>query len=58
MSASGEYTYKDRASNPLNPREVAHASEIVFTNAEDAARHYLKCDLHLPGDLDGWKVIK
>ena len=52
------YTYKVEASNPLNPRKVAHSNEIVFANAEDAARFYLKWDLHLPGDLDGWTVIE
>jgi hypothetical protein len=35
---------------------VAHSGKTYFTSAEDAARHYLKWDLDLPGDLDGWKV--
>jgi hypothetical protein len=30
----------------------------VFSNAHDAAVHYMKWDLNLPGDLDGWKVVK
>jgi hypothetical protein len=55
--ASGQYIYECRAPNPLNPRKVAQTVEVVFANAEGAARCYLKWDLHLPGDLDGWKVI-
>lgn len=55
-SSSGQYIYKSRASNPINPREVAQVVEVVFANAEDAARYFLKWDLHLPGDLDGWRV--
>jgi hypothetical protein len=37
---------------------LAQTTERVFSNARDAARHFLKWDLLLPGDLDGWKVIE
>jgi hypothetical protein len=42
-----------------NDRYVYRSSavETVFTNARDAAVHYLKWTLNLPGDLDGWKVV-
>ena len=33
-------------------------TERVFERAEDAASFYLGSYLHLPGDLDGWKVIE
>jgi hypothetical protein len=51
------YLYRAQSSNPLDPTLVTHSGEVLFTNAEDAASHYLIWDLHLPGDLDGWKVI-
>lgn len=51
------YIYRAVRSNPLNPTEVADEVETVFESAEAAIRHYLKWDLHLPGDLDGWKVV-
>jgi hypothetical protein len=41
---------------PLNPYEVAEVAERRCISAMAAARLYLKWDLHLPGDLDGWKV--
>jgi len=33
-------------------------TERPFGRAEDAASFYLGSYLHLPGDLDGWKVIE
>ncbi len=55
--SSSRYVYHWQRSHPLNPCLLAEQSEKVFTSAEAVARHYLKWDLHLPGDLDGWKVI-
>lgn len=38
--------------------KIAEKSEIEFNNARDAAIYYLKWELHLPGRLDSWPVIK
>jgi hypothetical protein len=51
------YVYRAARSNPIHPYILADSTERVFSSAEDAARHFLKWDLHLPGDLDGWKVV-
>ena len=52
------YIYRSQRAVPLNPRVLAETSELRFSSAEEAAVHYLHWDLHLPGDLDGWKVIR
>lgn len=52
------YVYRSVRANPVNPHVLAEATEGVFSSAEDAARYFLKWDLHLPGGLDGWKVIE
>jgi len=51
------YVYRAIRAHPIQPYILADNTERVFSSAEDAARHYLKWDLHLPGDLDGWKVV-
>jgi hypothetical protein len=51
------YIYRAQRHHPTNPCVLAEQTEKVFTSPEDAARFYLKWDLNLPGDLDGWKVI-
>ena len=51
------YVYRVQRHQPINPTVLAEQFEIVFSSAEEAARHYLKGDLNLPGDLDGWKVV-
>lgn len=50
------YVYYATAANPISPTTLLFETETVFTNARDAALHYLRWDRHLPGDLDGWKV--
>ena len=45
-------------SHPTAYWVLAEASETSFDNAEDAARYYLKWGMMLPGDLDGWKVVR
>ena len=50
------YVYRAARAHPAQPQVVAESTERVFCSAEDAARYFLKWDLHLPGDLDGWKV--
>jgi hypothetical protein len=52
------YTYRAARAHPSQPRVLAENAERVFSSAEDAARYFLNWDLHLPGDLDGWKVIE
>ena len=52
------YVYLAARAHPVQPHVVAECTERVFSSAEDAARYFLKWDLHLPGDLDGWKVIE
>jgi hypothetical protein len=51
------YVYRCQRFHPTNPSVRADYIEKVFGTAEEAARCYLKWDLNLPGDLDGWKVV-
>ena len=52
------YVYRAARAHPIQPYELAQSVERIFSTADDAARHYLKWDLNLPGDLDGWKIIE
>lgn len=52
------FIYRSQRANPVNPLVLVQHSERTFENAEEVASHYLTADLHLPGDLDGWKVIR
>lgn len=52
------FMYRAVRAHPIQPQVVTESTERVFSNAEDAARYFLKWDMHLPGDLDGWKVIE
>ena len=52
------YVYRTNAHHPTSPTTLSETAETVFSNARAAAVHYLTWDLHLPGDLDGWKVVK
>ena len=51
------YVYRAARSWPSSPFVTAEVTEKVFSNPE-AAAYYLKWNLHLPGELDGWKVIE
>ncbi len=51
------YVYRSSAATPGNPTILNRSVETVFSSARDAAVHYMKWDLNLPGDLDGWKVL-
>jgi len=55
--SSSRYVYRAQRHQPINPTVLAEQTEKVFSSAEEAASHYLKGDLNLPGDLDGWKVV-
>jgi hypothetical protein len=37
---------------------VAERGTRVFDRAEDAAAFYLEAAFNLPGDIDGWKVVR
>jgi len=52
------YVYRAARAQPSDTSTPIEVTEKVFTNAAEAARCYLRWDLHLPGDLDGWKVIE
>ena len=52
------YIFRMSRAHPANPRVMSESVEKVFRTAQDAASHFLRWDLNLPGDLDGWKVIK
>jgi hypothetical protein len=54
--SAGRYLYRAQRHHPTNPNILAEQTEKVFSSADDAARYYLKWDLHLPGNLDGWTV--
>ena len=51
------YVYRTQRHQAANPAVLAEQMERVFSSSADAARFYLKWDLSLPGDLDGWKVV-
>ena len=51
------FVYRAQRAHPLQPRDVAQTVETIFFTAGDAARHYARWDLGLPGELDGWKVL-
>ena len=51
------YVYRARRHAATDPRRLVETAERRFFSATAAARHYLRWDLRLPGDLDGWKVV-
>ena len=51
------YVYRVQRHQSINPLVLAQQTEKVFFSSRDAARYYLKWDLNLPGDLDGWTVV-
>jgi hypothetical protein len=54
---SDGYLYHASRASPMHPTLLVQSTAQHFATAEDVARHYLKWSLHLPGDLDSWKVI-
>jgi hypothetical protein len=44
--------------HPGIPNLLTRLLEKEFRSARKAADFYLRSALHLPGDLDGWKVVK
>jgi len=50
------YVYRAQRHQATDPYRLAEVTQRRFLSALAAARHYLRWDLHLPGDLDGWRV--
>lgn len=53
-----KFVFHYREANPINLKKIGLNETKVFTKPEGAAEYYLRRILRLPGDLDGWKVIK
>lgn len=52
-----KFICKYRYSDPVNLLKISETGEKVFKFGYEAVKFYLQHELHLPGDLDGWKVI-
>ena len=52
------FVYRNQRHHPLSPTTLAEQSDRTFFTAAGAARHYLRWDLNLPGNLDGYHVVK
>ena len=51
------FIYRTQRHAATDPMILAESSERVFSTVEEAARHYLRWDLKLPGKLDSWTVL-
>ena len=51
------YVYRAQRHSATDTTRLVETTERRFLTATAAARHYLRWDLRLPGDLDGWKVV-
>ncbi|NQU25827.1 MAG: hypothetical protein HQ567_31450 [Candidatus Nealsonbacteria bacterium] len=56
-SPIGKYVVRARRAHPTVPTLLAEATQKTFSTPEEAARYFLRWNLKLPGDLDGWKVV-
>jgi hypothetical protein len=56
-AAAHRFVYRYQRAHPTQPAVLAEEFERMFATAREAAEFYLKWDLNLPGDLDGWKVV-
>ena len=56
--APDRFVVHSRCASVHDLRRIGRQAETVFESSEQAARHYLKWELNLPGDLDSWKVIE
>ena len=52
-----QFVYRAKRGQPWNSSEIAASLERP-TTAHEAAELYLRWGLNLPGDLDGWKVVR
>jgi hypothetical protein len=51
------YIYRSQRHHRINPNILSDQTKKIFTSSEAAAHFYLRWDLNLPGDLDGWTVV-
>lgn len=51
------YVFNAQRAQPIEPTVLAEETHRKFHTAQEAAAYYLRWELGLPGDLDGWKVI-
>jgi hypothetical protein len=51
------FTYRSRRAHPINLTKIGINIKKTFKTAESAAEYYLRNDLNLPGDLDGWVIL-
>lgn len=56
--SSVRFVYRCARHHPIDPYQLAEQTEHVFWSARAAAKYYLRWELALPGDLDGWKVVE
>ena len=55
--APNRFIHRAQRHAATDPMILAETVETVFSTAQDAARHYLRWDLNLPGKLDSWTVL-
>lgn len=55
---SPRYVCHARRHATLDPTALVEEAHRPFWSARRAARFYLRFQLGLPGDLDGWKVVR
>lgn len=56
QNVNGKFICHCLAYGPFGNRRENEDKSYEFNNAKDAADYYLRNDLHIPGDLDGWVV--
>jgi len=57
QNTGNKYICHSLCHSALGPQFGIRKSQRSFRSAKKAADFYLKSDLHLPGDMDSWKVI-
>ena len=57
-SEKNNYIYRSRAASPYDLTIITMQTEKTFNYPEEAAEYYVRNVLHLPGDLDSYKVIE
>lgn len=55
-TTDNKFIYHYREASPYNLKLISVNEQKKFNTAEEAIKYYLHHELHLPGDLDGWKV--
>ncbi len=56
QNINGKYICHSLQYSAYGPPIISEQSQKKFKTSKKAADFYLKWDLHLPGDLDSWKV--